>query len=209
MEEQEGTRERILREAAALFRRKGFNGTSMQDLAEVVGVTKSSLYHHFPSKQALLFEILSATVDRETPPLRAIAEAELPARERLRRAVARHVLGLIRDLDNVACFVEEGRYLAPGFREAYIAKRDRYERYFRRIIEEGIAAGEFRPVDVRLASLAVLGMCNWVARWYRPDGAYGPEEIAARFAELALVGVAGEERRDGGADDREGGGKDG
>ncbi len=190
MEEQLGTRDRILREAAALFRRKGFNGASMQDLAEAVGITKSSLYHHFRSKQALLFEILSTTVDRETPALRAIAEAELPATERLRRAVARHVVGLIRDLDNVACFVEEGRYLAPRYRDAYIAKRDRYERYFRRILEEGIAAGEFRPVDVRLASLAILGMCNWVARWYRPDGAYGPEEIATQFGHLAVLGVA-------------------
>lgn len=189
VEQQGGTRERILREAAALFRRKGFNGASMQDLAEAVGITKSSLYHHFRSKQALLFEILSTTVDRETPALRTIAEAELPAAERLRRAVARHVLGLIRDLDNVACFVEEGRFLAPRYREAYIAKRDRYERLFRRILEEGVAAGEFRPVDVRVASLAILGMCNWVARWYRPDGAYAPEEIAAQFGELAVLGV--------------------
>jgi AcrR family transcriptional regulator len=190
MGEELGTRERILREAAALFRRKGFNGASMQDLADAVGVTKSSLYHHFRSKQALLFEILSTTVDRETPALREIALSELPATERLHRAVARHVVGLIRDLDNVACFVEEGRYLAPRYRDAYIAKRDRYERYFRRILEDGIAAGEFRPIDVRLASLAILGMCNWVARWYRPDGAYGPEEIGRQFGELAVQGVA-------------------
>lgn len=184
-----GTRERILRSAAALFRQRGFNGTSMQDLAEAVGITKSSLYHHFPSKQALLSEILSNTVDRVTPAVREIAESGRPACDRLRLAVARHVVELIRDRDNVACFIEEGRFLAPERMSAYVAKRDRYEQYFRRIVADGIAAGEFRVADVRLASLAILGMCNWVARWYRPDGDFAPEEIAAHFGDMAVLGL--------------------
>jgi len=189
-----GTRERILRAAASLFRRKGFDGASMQDLAEAVGITKSSLYHHFPSKQALLSEILSKTVDRVTPALRSIAESDLPAAERLRLAVSGHVVELIRDRDNVACFIEEGRFLAPDRMSAYIAKRDAYEEHFRRIVEDGIRLGEFRATDVRLASLAILGMCNWVARWYRPDGAYSPEEIARSFGDIALSGLAARDR---------------
>lgn len=189
MNEPGGTRERILRSAAALFRQRGFNGASMQDLAEVVGITKSSLYHHFPSKQALLSEILANTVDRVTPALEAIAESDLPASERLRQAVSGHVVELIRDRDNVACFIEEGRFLAPDYMQAYIAKRDRYESYFRQIVEDGIASGEFRTTDVRLASLAILGMCNWVARWYRPDGDHSPDEIATSFGSMAARGL--------------------
>ncbi len=184
------TRDRILRAAAALFRQKGFNGASMQDLAEAVGLTKSSLYHHFPSKQALLSEILELTVERGTPAVRAIAEAGLPAAERLRRAVSHHIIDLIQDQDAVACFVEEGRFLASAYRPAHIAKRDRYEQLFRRIVEDGVEAGEFRPLDVRLASLAVLGMCNSVAAWYRPEGEFGPAEIAAEYAELAAQALS-------------------
>ena len=191
-----GTRERILRSAAALFRQRGFNGTSMQDLAEAVGITKSSLYHHFSSKQALLSEILSNTVDRVTPAVREIAESKRPASERLRRAVTRHVVELIRDRDNVACFIEEGRFLVPERMSAYVAKRDDYEQHFRRIVADGIASGEFRDTDVRLASLAILGMCNWVARWYRADGDHTPDEIAAQFGDTAVFGlVAGREGR--------------
>lgn len=193
-DESGGTRERILQAAASLFRRKGFNGASMQDLAEAVGITKSSLYHHFPSKQALLSEILANTVDRVTPALEAIVWSDLPACERLRQAVAGHVVELIRDRDNVACFIEEGRFLAPDYMQAYIAKRDRYERLFRKIVEDGIAGGEFRTTDVRLAGLAILGMCNWVARWYRPEGEFTPDEIAAHFGDMAVLAMAVRDR---------------
>src|SRR3972149_6258631 len=84
--EERTTRNRILEEAAGLFRYEGFNGASMQDLASVVGITKSTLYHHFPSKQALLAEIVELTVDRVTPALEAIAEADVSADARLRLA---------------------------------------------------------------------------------------------------------------------------
>ena len=184
--EERTTRNRILEEAAGLFRREGFNGASMQDLAAVVGITKSTLYHHFPSKQALLSEILELTVGRVTPALEAIAEADLSASARLRQAAVRHVVELIHDQDNVACFIEEGRFLAPEYRQSHIAKRDRYEQHFRRIVADGIRAGEFRQMDVRLASQAVLGMCNSMAAWYRPDGDFGPDEIAEQFGELAV-----------------------
>lgn len=184
------TRDRILRAAAALFREQGFNRASMRDLADRVGIHKSSLYHYFPSKQALLLEILETTVDRSTPVLQAIADADIPATERLRKAVANHVTELILDRDNVACFIEEGRYLERTYMDIYIAKRDRYEGHFRRIIGDGVRSGEFAPVSVRLASLAILGMCNWVARWWRPNGEFEPQEIASRFGEMAVQSLS-------------------
>lgn len=183
------TRERIKREAAALFRAKGFNGTSMQELASAVGVSKSSLYHHYSSKQALLSEILELTVDRVTPALEEVAASDLPAAVRLHRAVVLHIVEAIRDQDNVACFVEEGRNLAPRQMAAFVAKRDHYEHFFRRILQDGAAAGEFSCPDVRLGALAILGMANSVVRWYHRDGDYSPDEVASEFARLALRGV--------------------
>jgi len=189
MKREETTRERIRREAAGLFRRKGFNGTSMAELAAAVGVTKSSLYHHFPSKQALLSEIIQLTVDRVTPLVEAVAAMDKPAGDRLRAAVEIHTVEAIRDRDAVACFIEEGRYLRPDLMEAHLEKRDRYEQIFRRMVEEGISSGEFAPQDVGMSVRAILGMANSVVRWYRPDGSKSAEEIASYLAGFALGGV--------------------
>lgn len=190
MNEKPTTRERIRREAAALFREKGFNGASMADLAAEVGMTKSSLYHHFPSKQALLSEIVELTVSRVTPMLEEIIALDLPVAERLRQAVIRHTVEGIRDRDALACFVEEGRFLDSDFMVAHVAKRDKYENLFRSLFEEGMAGGGFIEQDVGVAVRAVLGMCNSVVRWYRPGGDRTPEEIAALFADFALRGAA-------------------
>ncbi len=185
----EGMRSRILRAAAALFHEQGFERTSMQEIARAVGLTKGSLYHHIRGKQALLYEILQHTLDRSLPNLERIAAAPLPAAERLRQAVRLHVLTLVHDRDNVACFIEEGRSLAAEHRDTHVANRDRYEGMFRRIIDDGIRAGEFAPTDVRLAGFAVLGMVNWMVRWYRPDGRQSAEEIADRLGDYAAGAV--------------------
>lgn len=196
MAESGASRQRILEVAARLFRRRGFAGTGMRDIAAGAGLVKSSLYSHFPSKQAILFEIVQKTVRRTTPALREIALADMPASERLRRAVGAHVIELVRDLDNVACFVEEGRFLEPTYLSAHLASRDEYERGFRRILADGVESGEFRPVDVDVTSLALLGMCNWVARWYSTDGRLDANQIAADYGELAVHAVANAPRND-------------
>ncbi len=185
------TRERIRTEAAALFRRKGFNGTSMAELAVEVGITKSSLYHHFHSKQALLSEIIEVTVNRVGPLVQEVADSDLPIAERMSRAVAIHAVEAIHDQDAVACFIEEGRYLAPDFMATHVVARDNYEQIFRTMFEEGIASGEFLTQDADLAIKAILGMCNSVVRWYGPDGSHTPEQIASEFARFAVRGATG------------------
>lgn len=187
----QATRERIRNEAAALFRAKGFNGTSMSDLAAEVGITKSSLYHHFPSKQSLLAEIVELTVNRVAPLVQEVADSNLPIEERLGRAVAIHTIEAIQDKDALACFSEEGRFLAPDYMAPHITERDRYERIFRAMFEEGIASGVFLAQDADLAAKAILGMCNSVVRWYRPGGSHTPEQIAADFARFAVRGATG------------------
>jgi AcrR family transcriptional regulator len=180
------TRDQLVRAAAHLFRERGFHGTSVAEIAAAAWITKSSLYHHFASKQALLAEILTVTASRVTPAVEEIAAADLPATERLRAAARCHVVELIHDQDMVACFVEEGRFLEPEYREAFVAARDRYEQSFRRILHDGIRNGEFRPVSVSMASLAVLGMCNSVVHWYQPTGHLDIEAVAEQFADLAV-----------------------
>ncbi len=194
MNEEPTTRERIRAEAAALFRRKGFNGTSMAELAVEVGITKSSLYHHFPSKQALLSEIIELTVNRVAPLVQAVADSDLPIAEKMCRAVAIHAVEAIHDQDAVACFIEEGRYLAPDFMAIHVVARDDYEQIFREMFEEGIASGDFLPQDADLAVKGILGMCNSVVRWYWPGGSHTPDQIASEFALFAVRGATGSAR---------------
>lgn len=183
------TRLRILREAAALFEARGYAGTSMADLSQAVGITKSSLYHHFPSKEALLLEIVQITVDRVTPLVEEIVGSDLPPREKLERALVTHLVEGLADRANLACFLQEGRHLRPEHREAYVAKRDRYEQLFRDILTEGIEAGVFRRVDVALTTRAILGMANSSISWYRPGGVFGPDEIAEAYAALGVRAI--------------------
>lgn len=183
---QNNSRERVVRAAAELFRTRGFEAASMRELAEMVGLGKSSLYHHIPGKQELLGEIMDRGVDKLRTALEQVATADLPAAERLRLAVRTHVLTYIEHRDSVTCFIQEGRALTTEQRQAYVAKRDEYEARFRQIVATGIASGEFRAADVKLAVFAVLGMCHWVVRWYRPEGDFSPEEIADYFAEFAV-----------------------
>ena len=190
MTDNRDTRERSLLEAAALFSEHGFNGTSMSELAGAVGITKSSLYHHFPSKQALLSEIIETTVSRVTPLVQEVAEMDLPAGDRLRRAIVLHTVEAIRDQHAIACFVEEGRYLEREFMETHVVKRDAYEQVFRKLFEDGIESGEFVKRDIGIAVKAVLGMCNSVVRWYKPDGGYSAQEIADEFADFAVRGAS-------------------
>ncbi len=191
MNAEQPTRDRIRQAAAALFRSKGFNGTSMADLATEVGITKSSLYHHFPSKQSLLAEIVELTMDRAFPLVSDVVHSGASAAGRLGQAVVIHIVEAIRDLDAQACYSEEGRYLTPEFMAAHVEKRDRYEHLFRRIYEDGLASGDFVPQDVGLAVKAVLGMCNSVVRWYRPSGDHTPLGIADEFARFVVRGATG------------------
>ncbi len=137
----------------------------------------------------MLSEIIELTVSRVTPLVTEVAESNLPVAERLRRAVYLHTVEAIRDRDAVACFMEEGRYLAPDYMAAHIANRDHYERIFRRIYEEGIARGEFVDQDAGVAVKAILGMCNSVVRWFRHDGSLSAEEISSQFAQFTVRGA--------------------
>ncbi len=185
-----GTGERIRDTAAALFRQEGFNGTSMQDLATAVGITKSSLYYHYASKQALLADIIASTMNLVIPLVRETAAAtDLPVSGRLHRSLVLHVEESILERDYVACFAEEGRYLSSDFMAIHQEKKDQYERLFRDMIEEGIDKDEFLAQDSALAAMAILGMCDGLIRRYRPTGDRLPNEIATVFADTALRGL--------------------
>jgi len=150
----------------------------MQDLAEALGMNRGSLYHYIASKDDLLWAIVDGgfrALEERVLPLLA---DDQPSVERLSGAVAAHVAVAAELRDELVLLQMERRALPPERAAAIVARRDAYEAEFRRAIREGVAAGELRDVDERLASIALMSLCNWFTQWYRPDGPLTPGEIA-------------------------------
>lgn len=166
----------------------------MRDIAEAVGLLKGSLYHHISSKQQLLLEILESGMRTGIEAIEGIARADLPSVDKLRLAITRHIQLIAGNLDHATVSIIEARGLKPEQRQRVLAQRDQFEGLFRQILQEGIDAGVFHPIDATLVTFALMGMHNWLIFWYREDGRLSPQEIAALFSDLVLNGLLVEEQ---------------
>jgi len=186
-------REELLLTAARLFKTYGYHGTSMQQLADAIGLGKGSLYHHMVSKEELVHEIMTSGVADAISKADAIlADDGLPPVEKLRTAIRVLIRDVCEDFDASLGLVvmSDGHILSPDLRAEYVALRDEYEDRFESIIKLGIESGDFEPCDTGLATKTVLGMCAWVVFWFRPGGRLTPEEIAREVARVCLKGLS-------------------
>lgn len=175
--------------AVRLFRERGYHATSMQDLAEAVGVQRGSLYHYIEAKEDLLWEIMTHAMATLREGAGAALERPLSASARLRAAVSAHLRAAAQIRDELTILHVELKSLSRRRRDAVVAMRDEYERIFRGLVRDGVASGEFRPVDEKAAVFAMLGACNWFTQWYNPAGAAGHEMFAETFSGLFLDGL--------------------
>jgi len=190
-------RRQLVARAAALFDERGYHQTSVEDLAEACGIRKPTLYHYFSGKDEILFWIHEEFIDLLIARQQAREQREMPAAEALREIIA-DVLGVIRSHRGyVRVFFEHHRELNGDARAAIRAKRDAYQASIERLFERGIAAGEFRPIDPRLATLVLAGMCNWAYHWYDPEGPLGTDEIAEAFWTILHEGFESPDGRNG------------
>ncbi len=181
-------REAILRSAARAFRRDGFHGASTRQIADDLGMTKGSLYYYFRDKEQILFLCHDRSLDLMLRSLDEVERSELEPEGQLRLLIRRHVEVMIDELGGSAMALDFGS-LSPPLLRRVVAKRDAYEKGFRRIVARGAAAGRFRRVEPKIVALAILGSINWVARWYRPEGAMTSAEVGAAFAEYFVNGL--------------------
>ncbi|HEX2235659.1 MAG TPA: TetR/AcrR family transcriptional regulator [Actinomycetota bacterium] len=185
-----GRRAEMIGVAARLFSARGYHGTSMQHLGDALGLLRGSLYAHIGSKEELLAEIVEAGADRFLARGRRAVELDAPAPHRLRAFLVGHVETVAEHIDAATVFLNEWRYLSPEARARIGAKRDDYEAMLRRIVDEGIAAGELRAdIDRSLATKLVLSAGNWLYAWYRPDGGSSAREVGDGFADMLVRGL--------------------
>lgn len=180
----------IVQAATTLFSKKGYEATSVRDIADAVQLKPGSLYAHIRSKEDLLGAIIERVTqefyDRAGPALAADGRS---ASERLRAFLVAHLTTIAENLPSATVFLHEWEGLDAERLAANRKERVEYERSLADLIAEGVKAGEFRPVDPRLTAKAVLSLVNWAYTWYSPAGPLGVDEIADYFFDLLVSGL--------------------
>lgn len=182
----------IIDAAAEIFYRKGYSETSVQDVADAVGILKGSLYYYIDSKEDLLFQMLLEVHEDAKSVVTETAALDIPPLDRLRIYIQRHVEYNARNLAKIAVYYHDFGLLTPERRKAIVGQRGYYEDFVKRLIEEAQERGDVDPsVDPSLIGNAIFGIVNWLYTWYKPGGSASPEYLGNLYAEVIVEGVGG------------------
>ena len=182
-------RNSIFREAARCFSRAGFHGTSMDDIAERLGVTKAALYRYVPNKHEVLFATFNLAMDSSFANLDRGEKEGSNGLEKLRIALKGYLEDLIGKLGHPVVLLEDSALL-PDQSRALLRRRDEAERRVRKLVKEGIEDGSIVPCDPKLAVFALLGAINWVPKWYRDDGEWTAAQVSESLVNLVTRSIA-------------------
>lgn len=171
--------QKILSAARRLFRRNGYLGTSIDDIAKAANVNKATIYYYFNNKSFLLFEVVSTHLQGMIDMAMEIADSNLQSRVKLEALVKGHIMWQATHLETAGIGHVERKNLPAKLRQKYIDLRDDYENIFRKTIEDGIKRGELSFKDSKLATLFTLGLTTSINQWYKPKGSLSADEIAA------------------------------
>jgi AcrR family transcriptional regulator len=192
-------RQEILRTAARLFQQQGYDGTSMNDVAAALKLSKGGLYHHFQSKDEILFNLMNHAMDiteeRVIAPVKAIADPE----ERLRTLIRRHIAVVLSERDReITVMLHENHPLTPALRKRINARKKDYVHFVENLIAEvqnnaqnARDGSSKKTVTPRAAAFALLGMLNWIYQWYRPEGSLQEESLVQQYTEIFFQGAFG------------------
>src|SRR5580698_10386863 len=189
------SRQEILRTAARLFQQRGYDATSMNDVAAALKLSKGGLYHHFQSKDEILFEIMDhameITEQRVLGPVRGIAHPE----ERLRMLIRLHIEVVLSPRDReITVMLHENHPLPPTLRKRINQRKKEYVHFVESLIAEVQKEAQRSrnvkgAVSPRAAAFALLGMINWIYQWYKPEGELQANNVIPQFTELLFGGI--------------------
>jgi AcrR family transcriptional regulator len=191
------SRQEILRTAARLFKQRGYDATSMNDVAAALKLSKGGLYHHFQSKDEILYEIMNhameITQERVLNPVRGIADPE----ERLRALIRLHIEVVLSPRDReITVMLHENHPLPPALRKRINARKKEYIHFLENLMAEvqnaqlqNKAQYQKGKVSPRAAAFALLGMINWIYQWHKPEGDLQTENLIPQFTGLIFGGI--------------------
>jgi TetR/AcrR family transcriptional regulator, cholesterol catabolism regulator len=186
-------RQEILRTAARLFQQQGYHATSMNDVAAALKLSKGGLYHHFQSKDEILFHIMSHAMDiteeRVINPVRRIESAE----ERLRTLIRLHIQVVLSAEDReITVMLHENHPLPAPLRRKVNARKKDYVHFVENLIADvQRQRNSTSTVTPRAAAFALVGMINWIYQWYKPEGPLTGEAIARQYTDTFFRGAVG------------------
>jgi len=175
-----GLREQqMLESAARLFKERGYRGATLQDVADEIGLTRTAIYHYFPSKEQLLYRILEEALKDAVARFEEIASSDDPPDRKMHRMVREYVSLVIRHTPSWWVLLSEGEHNLPPrqYRRLHRLVRQQ-DSIQQKIFQEGIESGKFSRLNPKIAVFAIAGMCNWLARWYDPSGEVDPNTLA-------------------------------
>jgi TetR/AcrR family transcriptional regulator, cholesterol catabolism regulator len=179
-------RERILEEAVKLFYERGFSGTTLDDIAGKLGVTKPFIYTHFRSKVELLEAICRPTIEMSLAAIADAAQQPGAASDRLFTGVVAFTKVVLTRQANIAVYFREEKSLSAAGLDDINSLRKRFDRVLSDLLEEGVVSGEFHITDVRVAALAIGGMVSWAYTWYQPGGRLSIDDVGTQMAWFAV-----------------------
>jgi AcrR family transcriptional regulator len=186
----------IVDQAIRLFAERGYDGTTLQDVADAVGLSRPNLYNYVKSKEELLVAMVEATAQSAAHSLREVRErTDLDPAEKLHMLVRTLVVLRAEKPEQFRTLDRSEQSLPPQLAQKHLEGRRAVLREITSVIDEGVTAGRFRPVDVRITALSIIGMCNWVAWWFHPSPAHPAEPVAEQIADNAVAMVAREAGR--------------
>jgi AcrR family transcriptional regulator len=182
------TRVEILKSAAITFRRLGYHGATVEQIAAAVQMKKGNLYYYYKNKEEILLACHQYSLDRLLALLEDVEQSQAAPDDKLRRLIVSFVHTILDELHGTALFLDL-EALTAAHRRQVVARRDRFDHGMRRVIEDGVRTGIFGHIDAKLLSFAILGAVNWIPRWYQPNGPASSQEIADRFADYLIGGL--------------------
>jgi TetR/AcrR family transcriptional regulator len=193
-EQSETKRKAIIREAARVFNRRGSHGTTLEDVAERLGVSKTALYRYVNNKNDLLFACHEEAMEIAFEHLDDGERAGKTGLEKIQIAMSGYLRSMISDLGVPVLLLEENA-LEKQNALRIVALRDKFEKRLRVLVKLGVADGSSVPVDPKLAVFMLLGAVHWVTKWYSPGGAWSADDAASALIELATRGFAAKPAR--------------
>ncbi|MDF1553618.1 MAG: TetR/AcrR family transcriptional regulator [Deferrisomatales bacterium] len=184
-------RTQIFEAGARLFAQKGYERTSLQEVADVLGVTKPALYYYYRSKETLLFEITSFVMDQVLTDITQVVGSGQPPLDKLRDLIRRYVRFFARHPCELTIMSTQVDSLDSENRQTILDRQRQYLTLVRTIVRELLAHQEDRDLDETAVAFALLGGMNWIFKWYDPTGRISPDRLADEFMDLFSHGLPG------------------
>jgi AcrR family transcriptional regulator len=178
----------ILRSAAAAFRRRGYHGASVGEIASALGMTKGNLYYYFKNKEEILYFCHDYSLEILLDLLKKVQASKQPPDVQLKQLVEAFIHVILDELHGTALTMDL-QALSPPLLRKVIAKRDRFDRGIRAVIQAGMDRRLFARGDAKLLTFAILGAVNWTTRWFDPAGPARSASIARVFADYLVAGL--------------------